>query len=468
MSGHAILMEAAEVAAAAGQPDLAVAIFAEAANACFYAGDSTELTKTASRALDVLPRDPAPRTEFLATTINGMALVFSGDGEAGAQSIRRAIGIFESTPGFVGDVRLLAWAVVGTLWVRKADTGMSIVDDAVAVAREQVAIGTLPYLLHHVARYQATTDQWTQARANYHEAIRLSRETNQRTDLAAALAGLACLEARQGKSDCQVHAAEAQELCTELGAGIYDIWSRAALADLELGLGRPAAALDHLLGCEEALHTLGIEDADLSPAPELVEVYLRLGNGEAAHAAARAFDRRAKAKGQPWALARAARCRALLAPHDESPTHFAEALRQHARTPDTFETARTQLLFGTRLRRARQRTRSREALRTALELFDRLGATPWIAQASAELGATGETARRRDVSALDHLTPQELQIGLLLAGGRTIRQAAAALFLSPKTIEYHLGHVYRKLGVHSRGELAAVLADRGMTGNAPG
>jgi DNA-binding CsgD family transcriptional regulator len=99
--------------------------------------------------------------------------------------------------------------------------------------------------------------------------------------------------------------------------------------------------------------------------------------------------------------------------------------------------------------------RAREQLRAALAVFDQLGATPWADMARAELAATGETARRRDVSTLDHLTPQELQVALLLAAGRTTREAAAALFLSPKTIEYHLRSIYRKLGINSRDELAA-------------
>ena len=131
----------------------------------------------------------------------------------------------------------------------------------------------------------------------------------------------------------------------------------------------------------------------------------------------------------------------------------------HEQTPDVFETARTQLAYGGRLRRVRQRVRAREQLRAALAVFDHLGATPWSDMARTELAATGETARRRDVSTRDQLTPQELQVALQLSSGRTTREAAAALFLSPKTIEYHLRSVYRKLGINSRDELAASIAD---------
>jgi DNA-binding CsgD family transcriptional regulator len=100
---------------------------------------------------------------------------------------------------------------------------------------------------------------------------------------------------------------------------------------------------------------------------------------------------------------------------------------------------------------------AREQLRRALDTFERLDAQPWAERSRTELAATGETVRKRDPSTIDELTPQELQVGLLLAEGMTTREAAAALFLSPKTIEYHLRHVYQKLGIHSREELAREL-----------
>jgi DNA-binding NarL/FixJ family response regulator len=113
------------------------------------------------------------------------------------------------------------------------------------------------------------------------------------------------------------------------------------------------------------------------------------------------------------------------------------------------------------LRARRSRVRAREQLRAAAEVFERLDSQPWADRARAELAATGETRRARDRSTLDELTPQELQIAVLLTGGKTTREAAAALFLSPKTVEYHLHHVYQKHGIHSREELARVLAAQG-------
>jgi len=128
------------------------------------------------------------------------------------------------------------------------------------------------------------------------------------------------------------------------------------------------------------------------------------------------------------------------------------------RRPDVFELGITHFSFGARLRRARRRADARDELRAAFEIFDRLGAAPWAEMARVELLATGETARRRDRSALDTLTPQELHIAQVLAAGKTTREAAAALFLSPKTIEYHLRSVYGKLGINSRMDLAAAVA----------
>ncbi len=157
-------------------------------------------------------------------------------------------------------------------------------------------------------------------------------------------------------------------------------------------------------------------------------------------------------------MARALRCEALLVDDDRAPELFERALGEHELTPDAFERARTQLAYGERLRRARDRVLAREQLRAAVETFETLGAGPWAERARAELAATGETLRRRDPATIDELTPQELQIALLLVGGKTTREAAAALFLSPKTIEYHLRHVYLKLSVHSREELARALA----------
>lgn len=455
--GRATLVAAAE-RIADEDAELAVVMLAEAAHACFYTGDAPGMQRVADRVAGLLPAGKNGRVAFFGAMVSGMAAIFGGEGAAGASSIRRAVELLEESDELRHDPRLLVWAAMGPLWLREDGAGRALVDRALDAARERSAVGALPYLLHHVARDRATSGDWPAAQAASYEALRLARETGQRTELAAALAGLAWLEAWQGKEqECRAHAAEASALCTELGIGIYELWAVAALGDLELGLGRPAAALEHLEALERTLESLGVADVDLSPAPELVDAYLRLGRTDDATRAAERFAARAVAKGQPWALARAARCRGLLAGDDAFDASFAEALRLHEQTPDVFEAGRTRFAYGARLRRARRRKQAREELRAALEIFDRVGASSWADLAGGELAATGETARRRHVSTLDELTPQELQIALLLRDGRTTREAAAALFLSPKTIEYHLRHVYRKLGIHSREELASAV-----------
>jgi DNA-binding CsgD family transcriptional regulator len=308
---------------------------------------------------------------------------------------------------------------------------------------------------------RATSDRWAEAEADFYEAIDLARESDQAAELALSLGRLAWLEAREGKQDsCRAHATEALTLSRHLGLGLPEVWAINALGDLELGRGRPDQALLHYEEQLRALKSLGINDVDLRPAPELVEAYLRIGRPDAAREAADAFGHEAAQKGMSWALARAARARGLVAAGDEFEPCFSEAFARHAETPDKFELACSRLAYGSRLRRNRQRVRAREELRQAVDIFDHLGADPWSEMARTELAATGETARRRDPASFKQLTPQELQIALLLADRRTTREAGAALFLSPKTIEYHLRSVYRKLGVATRDELAAAMLHR--------
>jgi DNA-binding CsgD family transcriptional regulator len=133
---------------------------------------------------------------------------------------------------------------------------------------------------------------------------------------------------------------------------------------------------------------------------------------------------------------------------------YARALEAHARIELPFERARLELRYGELLRRARHRVDARTHLRAAVEGFARLQAGPWEQRAAAELRATGETARKRDPSTLDELTPQERQIAQMVAEGASNRDVAGRLFLSPRTVDYHLRKVFQKIGVTSRTQLA--------------
>jgi DNA-binding CsgD family transcriptional regulator len=162
------------------------------------------------------------------------------------------------------------------------------------------------------------------------------------------------------------------------------------------------------------------------------------------------FEAVAKRSARPSALAPALRCRGLLEPADEP---FDAALREHERWCNRFELGRTQLAFGEYLRRRKRRAEARVQLRAAVTGFEEVGAAVWAERGRTELQATGERVRRRDPSTLDVLTPQELQVARLVATGLTNREVAQRLFLSPKTIDTHLGHVFRKTGVRTRAEL---------------
>jgi DNA-binding CsgD family transcriptional regulator len=446
LEGYELLLDAA----AEAQSEAAVLMLAEATDAAFYAGATNKMLAAAERAAALVEQGAAGKAPFYAAVALGTSRIMSG--REGAADLLRAVEFYE-TGDFDNDPHALPSAALTAVFLRDAETGRRLIDHSIATAREHTAIGVLPRLLHRLARDESMSDRWPQAEADFHEAIRLARETGQRSELAAGLAGLAWFDGRRGREDdCRLHAAESRALCLELGIGFYELWTYTALGELELGFGRPEAATVHFEAQESRAAELGIDDVDMSPAAELVDCYLRLRRPHDAHAAAADHEARARAKRQPWALARAARCAGLLA--DDFEPHFEQALTLHQQTFDAFEAARTRLAYGARLRRARQRVQAREQLRAALEAFETLGPTPWADAASVELAATGETARRRDPSTLGKLTPQELQIALLLGEGKTTREAASSLFLSPKTIEYHLRSIYRKLGINSRKALA--------------
>src|SRR5690606_34191641 len=167
------------------------------------------------------------------------------------------------------------------------------------------------------------------------------------------------------------------------------------------------------------------------------------------------------------ALAVSLRCEALLTDREEP---YARAVQLHERSTRPFERARTELLYGEWLRRARRRSDARVPLRSAAESFERLHAAPWLDRARAELRATGESGQSVPTAPdlLDRLTPQELQVVRLAAAGTSSREIAAQLFLSPRTVEYHPYKAYPKLGVSSRKALAQLVLEPAPLGEGAG
>ncbi len=435
-------------------PEQALLMYADVVNICFYLLDLSGGMQAADRAEKLLAGRNDDEAAAIASIAIGMARIMAG--ERGAERIRYGVGhLVEQRQ----DVQS-AWEVIAPLFLRDAGTGRELIAKAVTGSRAAAAIGTLPRLLHLLARDDATTHLWSRAAAGYAEAAALAREFGQTTELAASLAGLTWLTARQGKAAvARQMAAEALDIAEAHESQLLTAWVRFALAELALSMGEVDGAAAQFLDLETWLTQLGLGDVDLSPVPELVEARARAGRVQDVREVATAYLGRAEHKGQPWSLARAARVEGLFAEESAFEAHFDEALEQHSRTLDTFEEARTRLVYGERLRRSRRRVDARVQLQAALEAFERLGAHLWADMAVAELDATGVTAHRRGTGPVVDLTARELQIALLLSDGKTTREAAAALFVSPKTIEYHLRHVYTKLDIGSRSELTERMRD---------
>jgi DNA-binding CsgD family transcriptional regulator len=226
-----------------------------------------------------------------------------------------------------------------------------------------------------------------------------------------------------------------------------------AAAVLYNGLGRYEPAL--------AAATQACEHDDLGlfgwALIELVEAGARSGGRERATVALHALEERTKAVGTDWALGVAARSRALLTDGPDAEVFYREAIERLDRTRITVHLARAHLVFGEWLRRDNRRAEARDELRVAHEMFDSMGAGAFAERAARELSATGETVRKRTVESRDALTAQEAQIALLVAEGHTNPEIGGQLFISPRTVEYHLRKVFTKLGISSRREMRGAL-----------
>lgn len=439
-------------------PDEAMLMYAGAIDACFYLLDSLGALAAADHLTQLMARtggDPARRAAATGAIAVGMARVIAG--ESASDQLRTGVEALahREDPSFLD----ADYAVAGLLFLREAGVARGILRETVEARRRNSELGHLPHLLFHLARGDATADRWSWAEARYSEAVGLAREFGQFTELGASLAGLAVLYSRQGRvEECLAQADEATRVGEGRDLNLSAAWIDHARAELALSLGDVDVSVAGFTALEQRLDDLGVGDPDLSSGPELVEALLRTGDRVRAIDVDTAFQARARHKGQPWSLARAARATALLGPDEQLDALFAAALELHAVGEDAFEKARTLMLFGARLRRARRRVDARVPLQEARTVFDELGARRWSEVVSAELEATGLTTRAREAGPVVALTARELQIGGLLAEGRTTREAAAALFLSPKTVEYHLRHIYTKLDITSRTELRDHLA----------
>jgi DNA-binding CsgD family transcriptional regulator len=313
------------------------------------------------------------------------------------------------------------------------------------LARGTGAIAPLTAILMSRATWELGASRFSAGESAATEALALARESHQGGLAAIALALLARVDAARGREEaCRERASEAQpQSAAEL-----------ALAELDLAMGRPADALPRL----RAVFAEGHAAYRYAVIDSLVEAAAGAGRPDDALDAVAAWQRLARHTGTAAGDVVLARARALLATPEEADARFRECLVAHEALPWPFVQARTELAYGAFLRRARRKSEARTQLRAALERFEALGAAPWADRAAAELRATGETARKRDASTIDQLTPQELQIARLVAEGARNRDIAGQLFLSPKTVEYHLRKVFQKLEIASRTELVKLVS----------
>lgn len=347
------------------------------------------------------------------------------------------------------------------LWLERYDECRRLLMASVQEARNQGNMVRLMFELTNLALLDLRTGHFTRATAAASEVADLARETDNDYLLACNLAVLARLAGSRGDvATSTEHARRASEIADRLADRLIGAEVAMALAESALAEGRAATAIAHLEELRRLADENEVDEPSVLPfSADLVEAYARTGHEAHARAELGQLERQAKVTGRRWALAAAARCRGYLGPADALDEHFGEALALHeAAGWSPFQRARTQLLYGERLRRARRRVDARRQLRAAIETFDQLGAARWSERARTELEATGETIARRDETAPEKLTPQELQIALQVAEGRRNREVAEALFLSPKTVEFHLTRVYRKLDLNSRAELIRLLA----------
>jgi DNA-binding CsgD family transcriptional regulator len=437
-----------EAADASDNPSLTLEILHQAAEGAADTRDLARLGDIAAR----VSRTPArtTRDQLSRSVALGIAALFSGDPSGASTAFTEALTM---SAEFDNDPRAQLWAVNAAWLDTDIEAGLRFAARAADLTRAQGLLSLLPAALNQQAREQLRTSLFTQAYATAEEGYLLSADLGH--GWGWHLNTMTHVEAVWGReADARQHARQVLEHAQARGDILLTMAARAATGLLALTIGRPDEAARILLEVSArdwpdmptSIAAVSVPDADA------IEAILRAGQPRELADAPLARIR-GWAESFPVAARKSvlARCEALLGarPPDAAFTEAVELGRGLA----PFERARTELLYGEWLRRERKRTQARDHLRAAADMFHELGTSPWAQRAEAELRATGETARKRTRPDLSQLTPQELKIAALVAEGLTNREIAAQLFLSPRTIDYHLHKVFGKLGITSRAEL---------------
>ncbi|WP_346125431.1 LuxR C-terminal-related transcriptional regulator, partial [Micromonospora coerulea] len=447
--GYDLILQAAEVAAAVDAALTAQLAMLAASLAAFGARSPRPVNPTALVA-EPAP-DAPPRVQAAWALLQGFGAAARSDWAAAAESFGCAFLLTDADP--VDDHMLQPNLGIAAMLIDDDERGLRLHEQQLTAARRAGALNMVEHALTRGVHFQIATGAWSKAASAAAEALPLTADTGHPGLTALPTAQLALVAALRGDDAADCHLDRVTEIRDKHPIGITDglvadltHWARGLRA-----AAQPATALHHLEQIEgpawRRLAALDLFDAAVrGDRPDLARTWL----AELEHFAA--------GTGLPAAIAIVEHGRALLT-GGGAETHFQRALAAHADSPRLPDRARTHLAFGEHLRRARRRVDAREHLRTALALFEDLGATPWAERAAQELRASGETARRRDVTTANELTPQERQVAALVRQGLSNRNVAAQLFVSPRTVDFHLRNCYSKLGVSSRAELTALPLD---------
>ena len=454
-AAQAVLRDAAALAAGR-DPRLAAELLGEAVEACFEAG----LLDEAARAAEHMEREAArsgESTQVMADLESGQLAWLGGDPQKAMRLMRRCVAWLEEDPARASGVKRQLDLVTAWVHLGRPDRASRYADRAVELARDAGELGRLPDALSAAVACCYGTGRWQQALAHANQALDLAEATGQAWVSCDVLVAVTSIEAAQGReAECRAHAREADRLAAELGLRMRQLRLRCHLALLEFGHGR----LDEAIARYEQVRRLaadwGVRHPWFSPLPDLVEACGRAGDLERARPLLPEFGAQLPGEDNPLEAGRAQRLRGILTEGDLD-AHFLRGIALHEECHAAFEQARTHLCYGERLRRARRRRDARAQLRAAIEIFGRLDAGPWAERARAELRAAGESVTDPG-PARQRLTPQEMQIALLVSEGRTNAEVGRAVFLSTRTVEFHLSRAYRKLGVATRTELTRQLA----------
>ena len=455
--GDAFLADAESYAEA--EPAAAGVMTSAAVNACWIRLDIRRMLRVCRRVAELVapdgPNDRLPKASIRLAAVQ----VLAGWPEGTALALA-CVPVCQRHPATGASAEL---AEVLT-WIEEFDLARTLLEREVSEARRMDDVFLLGYALPRLADLEIRTGRLHAAHSAAGEAVEVSRQVGLAAQGAHALTVLARVQALLGnESDARQHAGEALRVSPD---GFLDVEALARYARglAALAAGQSAAAITDLVWVDDVLRRGGVVETGLIPVTaDLAEAYARLSRPEEALAVITRLEAVVAQTNRAAARAGAARCRALLAEDAELDDAFGDALRVAEAAPP-LERARTLLCYGQRLRRARRRREARAQLRAALALFDAAGAGGWARQCRTDLEATGRPADARVDDQPSQLTPQEWQIALTVAEGLTNREIAARVFLSPKTVEYHLGNVYRKLALRSRHELIRHLSHRPVDG----